>query len=245
MMAPYRELSTQWPSQRSAFEIYYGVLTYMDRQIGRILEALDRTGTAENTVVVFTSDNGPESGLIPFVSHYGAAATAGPFRGLKRSLYEGGIRTPFMVRWPGHVPAGRVDRASVLAGVDWLPTLCRLAGVNTPAVDGEDVSAALYGRPWTRTQALLWENRYPVYGHVLDMSPMLAIRQAQWKLLMNPDRSRVELYDIPRDSAEMNNLAARQPALVERLSSRLLRWQSTLPKGPVDPGAGRNDWPWP
>jgi N-acetylgalactosamine-6-sulfatase len=245
MMAPYRELSTQWPSQRSAFEIYYGVLTYMDRQIGRILEALDRTGTAENTVVVFTSDNGPESGLIPFVSHYGAAATAGPFRGLKRSLYEGGIRTPFMVRWPGHVPAGRVDRASVLAGVDWLPTLCRLAGVNTPAVDGEDVSAALYGRPWTRTQALLWENRYPVYGHVLDMSPMLAIRQAQWKLLMNPDRSRVELYDIPRDSAEMNNLAARQPALVERLSSRLRRWQSTLPKGPVDPGAGRNDWPWP
>lgn len=77
------------------------------------------------------------------------------------------------------------------------------------------------------------------------MSPILAIRDEQWKLLMNPDRSRVELYDVPRDPSEMNNLASRNPAAVKRLSERLLRWQASLPKGPIDPDAGKNDWPWP
>ncbi|MCC6857068.1 MAG: sulfatase-like hydrolase/transferase [Bryobacterales bacterium] len=248
MMAPYKDAGSGWPGQRSAFEIYYGVLTYMDRQVGRILDALGRLGLADNTVVIFSSDNGPESGLIPFISQYGTATTAGPFRGLKRSLYEGGIRTPFIVRWPGHAPAAKVDNDTVIGGVDFLPTVCKLAGVPLPAglsLDGEDLSPALLGKPRRRTRPLLWENRFPVYGHILDMSPMLAIRDGNWKLLLNPDRSRVELYDIPRDPTEMNNLAERNPAVVKRLSGRLLAWQAALPKGPVDPRAGRNDYPWP
>lgn len=248
MMKPYANLSSGWAGQRSAFEVYYGVLTYMDQQIGRVLEALDRLALAENTVVIFASDNGPETGLIPFVSFYGAAATAGPFRGVKRSLYEGGIRTPFIVRWPGHTPAGRVDNDSVFGGTDFLPTVCRLAGVKAPAEalrDGEDVSDAWRGKTHKRSKAMMWENRYPVYGHVLDMSPILAIREQQWKLLMNPDHSRLELYDIPRDPQEMNNLAGANPGIVSRLSKRLLEWQATLPKGPIDPGAGKNEWPWP
>lgn len=248
MMAPYKDLASGWAGQRSAFEVYYGVLGYMDRQIGRILEALDKLKLAENTVVIFSSDNGPETGLIPFVSFYGAAATAGPFRGVKRSLYEGGIRTPLIVRWPGRVPAGRVDNETVVGGVDFLPTVCRLAGVNPPASalrDGEDISDAWMGSVRKRTRPLFWENRFPVYGHVLDMSPMLAIRDGPWKLLMNPDRSRVELYNVPRDPAEMNNLADRNPELVKRLSERLLRWQASLPEGPVDPDAGKSTWPWP
>jgi arylsulfatase A-like enzyme len=74
---------------------------------------------------------------------------------------------------------------------------------------------------------------------------MLAIREGNWKLLMNPDRSRVELYDIPRDPMEMTNLADRQPAVVKRLSEKVLAWQKSLPPGPFDPGAGKNDYPWP
>jgi N-acetylgalactosamine-6-sulfatase len=246
MMEPYSQFGSGWKSQRSAFEIYYAVLSFMDAQIGRILGRLDDLGIANNTVVVFSSDNGPESALIPFVSFYGAASSAGPFRGVKRSLYEGGVRTPFIVRWPGRTPAGKVDNGSVIGGVDLLPAFCRLAGVPASAVtDGEDVSAALAGREHKRRRALFWENRFPVYGHVLDMSPMLAIRQGKWKLLMNPDRSRIELYDIPADPSEVTNRAAAQPAIVRDLSERLLAWQAGLPKGPVHPDAGTNRYPWP
>jgi arylsulfatase A-like enzyme len=167
---------------------------------------------------------------------------------LKRSLYEGGVRTPFMVRWPGQTPAGKVDNGTVVGGVDFLPTVCNLAGVTLPAglsLDGENMSAALHGKEPRRSRPLMWENRYPVYGHILDMSPMLAIRDGNWKLLINPDRSRVELYDIPRDPGEMNNLAERNSGVVKRLSNQVLGWQAKLPKGPVDPGAGKNDYPWP
>jgi N-acetylgalactosamine-6-sulfatase len=245
MMAPYKGLSPRWGDHKGAMEIYYGVLTEMDRHIGRILDGLDRLQLSSNTIVIFSSDNGPESGLIPFVSHYGGAATAGPFRGIKRSLYEGGIRTPFVVRWPGRTPAGRVDNETVLAGVDLMPSLLKLVGSTCPTCDGEDLSETWLGRSRNRSKALMWENRYPVYGHVLDMSPMLAARQGRWKLLMNPDRSRVELYDIPADPSEINNRADREPGVVRDLSARLLRWQSTLPKGPVDPAAGKNRYPWP
>jgi N-acetylgalactosamine-6-sulfatase len=248
MMAPYPRLSTGWPGHRGAMEIYYGVLTDMDRHIGRILDHLDQLGLANNTIILFSSDNGPESGLIPFTSHYGVASTAGPFRGLKRSLYEGGIRSPLIVRWPGRIPAARVDNNTTLAAVDFLPTLAKLAGATLPArhkPDGEDLSDALLARPHARRTKLMWENRFPVYGHLLDQSPMLAVREGKWKLLLNPDRSRLELYDIPSDPTEMNNLAKAQPDTVKRLSQAVLAWQATLPKGHIDPMAGKAHYPWP
>jgi N-acetylgalactosamine-6-sulfatase len=249
MMAPYAHLSPQWGDHKGALQVWYSVLTNFDKHIGRILDKLDALGLTENTVVVFSSDNGPENGIIPFTSHYGEASSAGPFRGVKRSLYEGGIRLPWIVQWPGKTPAGKVDNSTVFGGVDFLPTVCRLAGIDLPAaprLDGEDLSEALRGKPVrSRKRPLLWEWREPVYGSVLNNAPMLAIRDGNWKLLMNPDRSRVELYDIPRDPSEVNNRADREPAVVKRLSAQLLAWQKTLPKGPVHPEAGKNEYPWP
>ena len=246
MLAEYKDLTPRWRGNYGALQVWYSVLTYMDTQVGRLLNRLDELGLGENTVVVFSSDNGPESGLIPFVSHYGNASSSGPFRGLKRSLYEGGIREPFIVRWKGQAPAGAVDSETVFSGVDWLPTVCRLAGVDVPdGLRGEDLSGPLRGRPASRSRALLWENRFPVYGHVLDKSPMLAIRSGRWKLLMNPDRSRVELYDIPADPSEMNNLSDREPGIVRRLARQVLAWRETLPPGPVDPAAGQARYEWP
>ncbi len=248
MMAPYKDLGPGWGAHKSGLEVYYGVLTNMDRHVGRILDALDRLGLAENTVVVFSSDNGPENDIYPFTSHYGGAASAGPFRGLKRSLYEGGIRLPFVVQWPGKTPAGKVDNETVIGGIDYLPTVCRLAGVGLPgktALDGEDVSASLLGKPVARKRPLFWEWREPVYGSELHQSPRLAIREGRWKLLMNPDGSRVELYDIPQDPSEVANMAGREAGVVKRLSSRLLKWQGTLPAGPVHPEAGKKRYPWP
>lgn len=250
MMAPYKHLSPGFGDNKGALEIWYAVLSDIDKHVGRIIDKLDELGLSENTIMVFSSDNGPESGLIPFISHYGGASSTntGPFRGVKRSLYEGGIREPFIVRWLGTTPAGKVDNTSVISGVDWLPTVCDLARVTLPngkKFDGENLSLALKGTPVIKERPQMWENRFPVYGHVIHKSPMLAIRVGNWKLLMNPDRSRVELYDIPNDPTELNNLASRKPDIVKDLSEMVLAWQATLPEGPIDPNAGSNAYPWP
>ena len=155
---------------------------------------------------------------------------------------------PFIVRWPGHTPAGKVDSTSIVAGVDWLPTVCSLAGVKLPRdlnPDGEDMSATLLGKLKERTKPLMWEWRFRIVGDMAHKSPMLAIREGKWKLLMNPDRSRIELYDIPGDPTELDNVAGQNPEIVKRLSEKLLKWQKTLPKGPIDKEAGSNAYPWP
>lgn len=247
-MEPYRRFGPAGKlPYKGAPQIYYASVGDLDQQVGRLLDKLDELGLADNTVVFFSSDNGPEDIHIRNASHSGVGSP-GPFRGRKRSLYEGGVRMPFIVRWPGRVPAGRVDNTSVLTAVDFLPTVCKLAGANLPGgmgLDGENVGDVLRGRLRPRTKPIMWEWRFTIAGHVLNKSPMLAIRDGNWKLLMNPDRSRVELYDIPRDPSELNNLADRSSEVVERLSKELLAWQKTLPEGPVQAAAGRNDYPWP
>lgn len=230
--------------------VYAATVVEMDRQIGRLIQALGEMGLERNTLVIFSSDNGPEDIEIGNAS-WSAFGSAGPLRGRKRSLYEGGIRVPLVVRWPGVVPAGRVDRTSVVAGVDFLPTLCAAAGAEVPAavaehVRGEDVSAALRGAAnWSRTTPLYWQWRFRVFNHPWNRSPILAVREGPWKLLLNPDRSRVELYHIPDDPGEQNNLAGQRPEVVEKLAEKSLAWEKTLPPGIVEPAAGRNDYPWP
>jgi len=230
-MAPYSKFGPQNVPYKGAMQIYYASVTNLDEQIGRLLDRLDQLGLAENTVVIFSSDNGPEDIHSRNASHSGVG-DAGPFRGRKRSIYEGGVREPFIVRWPGHIPAGRTDEISVIAGVDFLPTVCELAGVQVPAglnPDGEDVSDILLATSRPRTKPIMWEWRFNITGHIINQSPMLAIRDGDWKLLMNPDRSRVELYNIPKDLTELNNLADSQSQIVQNLSSQLLTWKATLP----------------
>ena len=246
-MAPFSRLSNADIPHRSARTIYYASVADLDRQVGRLMDRLAELGLADDTIIVFSSDNGPEELLILNAGHSGAGAP-GPFRGRKRSLYEGGVRVPFLVRWPGRVPAGRVDDATVIGGIDFLPTLCALTGVRMPegySPDGEDLSHAWLGEGGARARPLMWEWRFGITGHVINRSPQLSIRDGEWKLLLNPDRSRVELYAITRDPSETDNLAAQHPDVVERLARRVLAWQRELPPGPVDATAGRNDYPWP
>jgi N-acetylgalactosamine-6-sulfatase len=232
---------------RGATAIYYASVTELDKQVGRVMKKLDEAGIADNTIVVFSSDNGPEDIHIANASH-SAAGSPGPFRGRKRSLYEGGVRLPFIVRWPGHVAAGRTDTTSVLTAVDFLPTICKLADVAVPPnwkLDGEDTSDILLRQSRPRTKPIYWEWRFNIAGYKVNRSPMIAVREGNWKLLLNPDRSRVELYDIPRDPSETTNLAERERGVVQRMSEMALAWQKTLPEGPRDPGAGHDDWRWP
>ncbi|MFC2123184.1 sulfatase [Bacteroidota bacterium] len=235
-------------SYRGAMLVWYAVLTRMDREIGRILNKLDELNLEENTIVIFTSDNGPESSAMPHTATYGGvtAVSAGPFRGIKRSLYEGGIREPFIIRWPGKVPGNTVDNESVIGAVDLFPTFCSLSSIPIPeGLDGEDLSDIFYGHSIQRKKPLTWEIRFPVYGRVNDMSPRLALRDQQWKFLMNPSMNRVELYNIVKDPGEVDNVANENPVLVNKFSIYLKEWHSSLPEGPVHKDAGEKVYIWP
>jgi N-acetylgalactosamine-6-sulfatase len=219
----------------------------MDAELGRLFARLDELKLAENTIVLFSSDNGPEDIHIRNAAHSGIGSP-GPFRGRKRSLYEGGVRVPLIVRWPARIPAGRIDEDSIVTAVDVLPTLCHWAGVDLPkdyAGDGEDIGDILTGTSRERKEPILWEWRFRVHGYPVHHSPILSIRDGNWKLLLNPDGSRVELYDITKDRMELNNVADGNPDIVKRLSALATTWQMTLPKGPMDPDAGQVHYPWP
>ncbi|MHC4123339.1 MAG: sulfatase-like hydrolase/transferase [Planctomycetota bacterium] len=246
-MKPYKRYAPKGVPYHGTKKVYYASVTNLDTEIGRVFDKLKELGLMENTCVIFSSDNGPEDLDIGNAVHSGIGHT-GPFRGRKRSLYEGGVRLPFIVQWDGKIPAGHIDNGTIVGGVDFLPTVCSLAGVKLPGdlnSDGEDMSAALLGKSIQRKKPLMWEWRYKVFGWWTNKCPSLAIREGKWKLLMNPDRSRVELYDIPNDPTEVDSLAKQYPEVVERLSKKVLAWQKTLPPGPCDNTVGSNKYPWP
>ena len=202
----------------------------MDRQIGRLMDGLKELGIDDKTLVIFSSDNGPYPNL--------AGRTQG-LRGCKLSLYEGGIRLPFIVRWPGVTPAGATDETTVIGAVDMLPTLCNIGGVEAPkevALDGIDRSVALKGKPLAaRERPLMWEygRNEEFFGYPKqprDRSPQLAIRDGKWKLLVNADGEAAELYDLSADTNETNNVIGEQSDNAARLKKSVLDWWRSLPK---------------
>jgi arylsulfatase A-like enzyme len=123
-----------------------------------------------------------------------------------------------------------------------------LAGVEVPkehTLDGEDISDVLLGASQKRATPLFWNWRFRIAGEPFHHSPMLAIRDGDYKLLMNPDKSRMELYDIPNDPTQLTNLVEKHTDLAERMAEQLLAWHATLPAGPTDPGAGKMNFGWP
>jgi arylsulfatase A-like enzyme len=204
------------------------VLVEMDRQVGRLLEAIRSRAAGRPTLVLFISDNGP-------LPTFDRARTAG-LRGSKLSLYEGGIRVPLIVWGPGLVPAGIVNETTVLAAVDLLPslsTLCRAKLTEGYAPDGDDLSAALLGKEPQRSRPLFWEYgrnetsfAYPAAG---DRSPNVAMIEGDWKILVNADGSGAELYDLASDPFEANNVASSNPDVTERLAKRALQWRQSVP----------------
>jgi len=214
---------------------FYAVLDEMDRQIGRLIEEIDKLGLAERTLIVLTSDNGPTAWPRYYEEGFDPPGSTAGFRGRKWSLYEGGIRMPLIARWPGKIAAGAVDETSVIAAVDLLPTFCRLAGIDPPRadLDGEDMSQALLGAPKTRTRPIIWEyGRDETYLRPAfedDESPNLAIREGRWKLLVDDDGSRLELYDLGASTQERENVAEQHPEVADRLSNHLLDWRKNLP----------------
>lgn len=211
MRAPYAD-------RKEPEQTLSAMVSYMDEQVGLILAKLDALALRENTLVMFASDNG---GVL------NRGSSNGELRAGKWTLYEGGIRVPFLVRWPGHVPAGGVDRVSVLNVCDLTPTFCQIAGATMPdgyVSDGVDFGNVLQGQLFHRKTPMMW---YHPTG--LAQSPALAIRDGDWKLLMDPDGARLSLYNLAEDPSEKRDLAPENPRMVERLRAHLLAWHQSLP----------------
>ena len=225
---PYRPSEDK--DDRSLPAKYRDVLVETDHQIGRLIDAVPA-----NTLILLCGDNGPE----PTLDH---TRTNG-LRGMKWSLYEGGIRTPLIVRWPGKVPAGAVNTMTVISSIDFLRTLCSLLYFKAPDVeqDGENMSQALRGEKVLRSKPLFWEygrkpgeagkvkNGFPYPKEPNSKSPNVAIRDGYWKLLLNADGTQPELYHLGKDPNETTNLAETEKETAQRLKKAALGWRAALP----------------
>jgi arylsulfatase A-like enzyme len=222
-MRPTAEMAAPYADVPEPARTHFAMVSEMDAQIGRVLAKLDELGLRENTLVLFASDNG---------AAINRGGSNGPLRGWKWYLNEGGIRVPLIIRWPGRVPAGRVDSASLLHVCDLMPTFLRMAAGVMPETDlgdGQDATEALLGRDFQRIRPMMWH--HPMRYRSLQA---LAIRDGRWKLLMDPDGSNLELYDLAQDEGERHNLADAHPQQVAGLRDRLESWYDSLPR-PLPP----------
>lgn len=245
----------QWrfPNLDEKDNIYASVLSHADDRIGEVLDTLDRLGIAGNTLVIFSSDNGPARASKPgdLKLFYDTATGAGwginaskgitgGRKGYKGCLMEGGIGVPFLARWPGKIPANRVNKYSPLSAVDLLPTLCELAGVTLPdnyTPDGVSQVKALLGNDKNaeRQKALYWKINapYPARTDKPDHWASFAIVFKSWKLVSNKDFSYVEIFDIIKDPLETKNIKEEIPETVNKLLEMLKSWQKSLPEKPT------------
>ncbi len=228
--------------------IYASVLSHADDRIGEVLDTLDRLNVTDNTLVIFSSDNGPARAGRPTeltLSHdaatgagYGIAAArgiTGGRKGYKSAFFEGGV--PFIARWPGKIPAGKVDKTSLISAVDLLPTFCEVAGAKLPesyAPDGLSQVAALMGNGNSeRQKPLFWKmnSRWPNKNQPYHWVSWAIVDQDR-KLVTNSDASYVELFDIAADPYENSDLKEEEPEAVKRLLEKLAEWKTTLPAKP-------------
>lgn len=210
------------PTPRAAFA---GMIARIDRYVGELVSLLDDEGLRERTLVLFTSDNGPhrEGGADPVFFD-----SSGGLRGMKRDLYEGGIRVPMIARWPGTVPAGRVSDHP-WAHWDLLPTLADLASARAPdGIDGLSMARALAGEPQPTHEFFYWE----FHERGFDQ----AVRHGDWKAVRRGADSALELYDLASDPGEQHDVAAAHPEITARIERYLATARTESEIWPVKRG---------
>lgn len=215
--APYSD--APWPQN---LRNYAAMVTLLDKDVGRIVDLVDELGLRENTLIVFTSDNGPW-GELP-----GTFQSTAGLRGAKRDLYEGGIRVPLIVRQPGTVPADTVS-TELIAAWDLFPTFAELAGIAPPqGIDGVSMAEAFRGLPpYRRHEYLYWD-----YGHCRTQYDQ-AVRLENWKGIRLGRQAPLELYDLNRDPEEKRNLADLHPEIVQRIETIMQQAVVPHPRYPV------------
>jgi arylsulfatase A-like enzyme len=189
-------------------------------------------GKLKNTLILLTSDNGPTDWPRYYKNGGEPPCSAGDLRGRKWSLYEGGIRVPFIAVWPGHIPVGKVNTESVMSVVDLLPTVAGLTNTKLPAYyksDGVDEREVLLGKIRKTTKDIYWYyNNNPVPGKQENVSPTLAVRSGKWKLLMQGDGSLKQLYNLEIDHKESKNFVGDEKKVTEQLTSKLKTWYQSV-----------------
>ena len=198
--------------------VYAAMVEAMDEAVGKVLKQLDESGVADNTIVAFTSDNGGLS------TSEGSPTSNLPLRGGKGWVYEGGIREPWIIRYPGVTKAGSVS-SELICSIDLFPTLASAAGAKVDhEIDGIDLLPALKGKA-LKTRPLYWH--YPHYSNQGGI-PGGAIREGDYKLFERYEDGRVHLYNLKDDIGEQNDLAAQQPERAARMRARLHAWYQTV-----------------
>ena len=227
---PYSDQS--WPQ---AQKNHAAMITDLDRTVGAVVEKLDERGLSDETILFFTSDNGPhrEGGADPEFFD-----SRGPLRGIKRALYDGGIRVPMLVRWPGHVADGSTSDHA-WAFWDALPTMAELAGADAPTdIDGISIVPALLGaeaagREQPQHDHLYWEFHERGFGQ--------AVRMGRWKAVRPSQERAIELYDVSVDLGEQHDLAGEHPDVVARAAGLFETARTDSPHWPVKRRAAAGD----
>ena len=201
---------------------YMGNITQMDNGLGMVLDALDDLGVSENTLVFFTSDNGP-------VPAYGGSS--GGLRGNKRSEYEGGVRVPGLARWPGKIKPGSVSDVPVIGSDVFAPAL-DIPGLPLPTdrtIDGVSMIPALSGKPVERNVPMFWRT------HVSGPNERVAMRIGDWKIVGDETLTKFQLYEVQQDWQEKNDLAGKMPEKTMEMKTKLLElWADIKTEGPHD-----------
>ena len=247
------EYAQLYPSDDPSYSAHHGNISQMDAAFGRLMQSLDRLDIRKDTFILFTSDNGPAiTGMHPHGS-------AGPLRDKKGAIYDGGIRVPGIIQWPGHVTPGSGSDEPV-SGVDVLPTLCEIAGVESPSdrvLDGASVLPILSGQPVERSKPLYWQfNR-------ARSDVKVAVRSGKWKLVASLDvddpkpsggipegemqtiksagLTNFRLFDLNSDVAEQTDVADQHPAQFAELRDQMtVMYREVVAEAPVWP-----TWEWP
>jgi arylsulfatase A-like enzyme len=215
--------SLGYRSQPAPFAAFAAMITRMDRDIGRLIDLLHARGIERQTLILFTSDNGPhrEGGADPVFFR-----SSGGLRGIKRDLYEGGIRVPSVARWVGTIPAGRVSD-HVWAHWDMLPTLAEVAGADAPAgLDGRSMARALRGESQPSQPFLYWEFH--------ERGFQQAVRMGRWKAVRLKAGAPLEVYDLEADPREERDLAAAHPEIVTKIEAYLKGARTESARWPVN-----------
>ena len=207
---------------------YGAMIEAMDLAIGRLLKALEEMNADKDTLVIFTSDNGGFAGV----------SDCRPLRESKGHLYEGGIRVPLIVRWPGNVPSGALCKEPVIS-MDFYPTFLELAGLKAgeKALDGESLLPLLKQTGKLKRKAIYFH--YPNYAWHMGNRLAGAVREGKWKMIRNYDDGSLELYDLGKDLSEKRNLAKESPKVSQRLNRKLSQWlketNASMPTVQPDP----------
>jgi len=246
------DLVAQYPGATKEGEaLYYANVTNMDRAVGRLLAALDELALRDNTLIFFSSDNGPET-LSRYPTGWRSHGSPGPLRGMKLHLYEGGIRVPGLLRFPPRVKPGQTVHEPVCS-LDLLPTFCELAGVPLPAdreLDGTSITPLLDGRAIERKAPLFWHyfrsigepkaamrvGDWMVLGHWdgPQLDPGASVHQGDCETIKAAKLVKFELYNLKDDLGEKTDLAGREPGRLAELSALLVKkYTQVQGEGPV------------